>query len=163
MNAGEVAREAADRFYMARALELAEKAAALGEVPVGCVIAREGEPPSEQSIVAEAFNLRETAKSAAAHAEMLAIQRACERLGGWRLHMCGLYVTLEPCPMCAGAIVNARIKRVVFAAPDPKAGAFGSVMNLNSYPFNHKPEIIRGVMRAEAAALMGRFFRGLRK
>ena len=90
------------------------------------------------------------------------MQRACEVLGGWRLHGCTLYVTLEPCPMCAGAIVNARLDRVVFGASDPKAGAFGSVINLNAYPLNHKPEIIRGVLGAEASAQLGSFFKKLR-
>ena len=146
-----------DIFYMSCALELAKRAYALGETPVGCVIV------SEDKIIAEAFNLRETEGNAAAHAELLAIQLACSRLGGWRLHNCTLYVTLEPCAMCGGAIVNARIRRVVYAAPDPKAGAFGSVLNLNSYPLNHKPEIVSGVMRDESAQLLSEFFRGLRE
>lgn len=154
---------AADEFFMRRALELAARAAELGETPVGCVIARTGSPPSPQSIVAEAFNLRETDKNATAHAELLAIRKACETLGGWRLHGCTLYVTLEPCPMCAGAIVNARLDRVVFGAPDPKAGAMGSVINLCSYPLNHKPIVTRDVLRAECATLLSDFFRRLRE
>lgn len=161
-SAGSAKITPADEFYMRRALELAAKAAELGETPVGCVIARAGADFSAANIVAEAYNLRETAKSAAAHAELLAIQRACEVLSGWRLHGCTLYVTLEPCPMCAGAIVNARLDRVVFGASDPKAGAFGSVINLNSYPLNHKPEIISGVLRGEASAQLGEFFKKLR-
>ncbi len=146
-----------DEYFMRQALKLAKNAADLGEVPIGCVITR------DENVVASAYNLRETNKNAAAHAELLAIGQACEALGGWRLHGCTLYVTLEPCSMCAGAIVNARIDRVVFAAPDPKAGAFGSVINLSAYPLNHKPEITRGVLREEAAAMLGDFFRRLRE
>jgi tRNA(adenine34) deaminase len=156
------ATAAADEFYMRRALELASRAAELGETPVGCVIARTGAEHSPAGIVAEAFNLRETDKSAVAHAELLAIRKACEVLGGWRLHGCTLYVTLEPCPMCAGAIINARLDRVVFGAPDPKAGAMGSVINLCAYPFNHKPELTRDVLRPECAAQLADFFRRLR-
>jgi len=154
---------AADEYFMRRALALAARAAELGEAPIGCVIARTGAPPSPLSIVAEAYNLRETEKDATAHAELLAIKTACEALGGWRLHGCTLYGTLEPCPMCAGAIVNARLDRVVYGAPDPKAGAFGSVINLSSYPFNHKPAIARGVLRDECAKLLSSFFRRLRE
>jgi tRNA(adenine34) deaminase len=92
----------------------------------------------------------------------MAISRACERLGGWRLHKCELYVTLEPCPMCAGAIVNSRIKRVAYGAKDPKAGAFGTVLNLNDFPLNHKPEIVSGVKECECSALLSDFFKILR-
>lgn len=146
-----------DRIFMRRALELAAYAAKLGEVPVGAVIARNGE------IIAEGYNRRELDHSAAAHAELLAINSACERLGGWRLTGCTLYVTLEPCPMCAGAIVNSRISRVVAAAKDPKAGAFGSVLNLNFYPLNHRPKIEFGLCEAEASAQLRLFFAELRK
>lgn len=146
-----------DYYFMKRALVLAEQALNLGEVPVGAVIVCGDE------IISEAFNTRETERNALLHAEISAIDMACKKLGGWRLHMCDLYVTLEPCPMCAGAIVNARIKRVVFGAKDFKAGAFGSVINLNSYPLNHKPEIISGVFEQESQNLLRRFFADLRK
>lgn len=154
---------AADEYYMRRAMELAAHAAELGETPVGCVIARTGAQPCPESVVAEAFNLRETEKNAVAHAELLAVKKACEVLGGWRLHGCTLYVTLEPCPMCGGAIVNARLDRVVFGASDPKAGALGSVINLCSYPLNHKPAVTRGVLRDECSAQLAEFFRRLRE
>ncbi len=146
-----------DEIFMRRALELAKNAAELGEVPVGAVIVRNGE------IIAEGFNRREIDKNATAHAELIAINEACKKLGGWRLWQCELFVTLEPCPMCAGAIVNSRIKRVVSAAKDPKAGAFGSLINLNSYPLNHKPKLEFGLLEAEASALLRDFFSKLRK
>ena len=141
---------------MALALKEAQKAAAMGETPVGAAIVRDGE------VVAAAHNRREADGCAVAHAEILAIRAACAALGGWRLTRCTLYVTLEPCPMCAGAIVNARIPRVVFGASDPKAGCFGSVADFGLLPFNHKPEVLSGVMGEEAAALLKAFFRGLR-
>lgn len=146
-----------DEIFMRRALELAKNAAELGEVPVGAVIVRNGE------IIAEGFNRREIDKNATAHAELIAIDEACKKLGGWRLWQCELFVTLEPCPMCAGAIVNSRIKRVVSAAKDPKAGAFGSLINLNSYPLNHKPKLEFGLLETEASALLRDFFSKLRK
>lgn len=146
-----------DYNFMKRALVLAEQALNLGEVPVGALIVCDGE------IVSEAFNMRENGRNALLHAEISAIDEACNKLGGWRLHMCDMYVTLEPCPMCAGAIVNARIKRVIFGAKDSKAGAFGSVINLNAYPLNHKPEIINGVFEQESQYLLQRFFTDLRK
>ena len=146
-----------DQKFMLRAIELAEKAAELGEVPVGAVIVMDNE------IVAEAYNRRETDKNATAHAELLAIDAACKRLGGWRLHKCELFVTLEPCPMCAGAIVNSRIKRVVIGSKDAKAGAFGTLINLNFYPLNHKPEIEFGVCERESTALLQEFFAELRR
>ena len=145
-----------DRFYMEKALSLAAEAAAEGEVPVGCVIVRNGE------IVAEGRNCRETEKSALGHAEIQAIDAACKALGGWRLWDCTLYVTLEPCCMCAGAIINARIPRVVFGARDEKYGACGSVCDLFSMDFNHKPQVTAGVMEEESKALMEEFFRDLR-
>ena len=143
-------------YYMGLALKEAESSLALAEVPVGAVVVCEGE------VVAAAYNTRETDKNAIRHAEVTAISRACEKLGGWRLHKCELYVTLEPCPMCAGAIVNSRIKRVVYGAKDPKAGAFGTVLDLNSFPLNHKPEIVNGVREEECAALLSDFFKILR-
>ena len=141
-----------DIRFMKAALEEAKKAALLGEVPVGAVIVKDGE------IIARAHNMRETEKNALCHAEVMAINEACRRLGGWRLPGCTLYVTLEPCPMCSGAIVNSRIERVVYGAKDAKAGAFGSVMNFNFYPLNHKPEIITGVMADECANILTDFF-----
>ncbi len=146
-----------DEKYMRRALELADEAATLGEVPVGAVVVMDGE------IISEAYNRRETDKNATAHAELLAIDAACRKLGGWRLHRCDLYVTLEPCPMCAGAIVNSRIKRVIIGAKDAKAGALGSLINLNFYPLNHKPEVIFGVCEKEATENLQSFFRYLRE
>ena len=145
-----------DLFYMNRALELAKEAAAQGEVPVGCVIVRQGQ------IVAEGRNCRETEKTALGHAEIQAIDAACKALGGWRLWDCTLYVTLEPCPMCAGAIINARIPRVVYGAGDDKCGACGSVCNLFEMNFNHKPQVTTGVLEAESKALLEEFFRALR-
>ena len=145
-----------DQEFMDVALELAREAATEGEVPVGCVIVRNGE------IVGRGRNRRETGKTALGHAEIEAIAEACRNLGGWRLWECTLYVTLEPCPMCAGAIVNARIPRVVFGASDAKCGACGSVCDLFSMNFNHHPQITRGVREEEAAALLTEFFRNLR-
>ena len=143
-------------IYMGLALEEAKRSLELTEVPVGAVVVCEGE------VVAAAYNTRETDKNAVRHAEVTAISRACEKLGGWRLHKCELYVTLEPCPMCAGAIVNSRIKKVVYGAKDPKAGAFGTVLDLNDFPLNHKPEIVSGVREAECASLLSDFFKALR-
>ena len=144
-------------LYMQKALELAREAALEGEVPVGCVIVRNGE------IVATGRNRRETAKTALGDAEIEAIGAACEKLGGWRLWDCTLYVTLEPCPMCAGAIVNARIPTVVFGASDDKCGACGSVCDLFSMDFNHHPQVVKGVCQEEAAALLTDFFKDLRE
>ena len=148
---------ARDERYMRHALELAKKAAELGEVPVGAVVVR------GDKVISEAYNLRETGKNALAHAELMAMDKACDALGGWRLDGCELYVTLEPCPMCAGAIINSRISRVVFAAKDARAGALGSLINLDRYPFNHHPEIVSGVLGAEAAGLLRDFFGKLRE
>ena len=145
-----------DAFYMRLALEEARAAAARGEVPVGAVIVRGDE------VLASCGNRREELKNALAHAEADAIRLACEKLGGWRLPGCELFVTMEPCPMCAGAIVNARLPRVVIAARDARAGAFGSVLNLNFYPLNHKPEIVFGVEEEAAVAVLRAFFRGKR-
>lgn len=142
---------------MLRAIELAQKAAELDEVPVGAVVVKDSE------IVGEGFNRRETGKNALAHAELEAIDSACKRLGGWRLHQCELYVTLEPCPMCTGAIINSRLKKVVFGAYDPKAGSVGSVVNLCDLPYNHKPEIQGGFMQEECSSLLTEFFARLRE
>ena len=145
-----------DAFYMEQALALARQAAREGEVPVGCVIVRKGE------IVGRGRNRRETDKSALAHAELEAIAQANQALGGWRLWDCTLYVTLEPCPMCAGAILNARIPRVVYGARDEKYGACRSVCSLFDMNFNHHPAVEGGVLEQEAAQLMQDFFRQLR-
>lgn len=145
-----------DYELMGAALAEAEKAAALGEVPVGAVVARHGE------IVAAAHNTRETEKNAVHHAELLAIDAACRALGGWRLWECDLFVTLEPCPMCAGAILNARIPRVVYGASDRKAGAVRSVCGLFDMAFNHHPAVEAGVLEEECAELLREFFRDLR-
>lgn len=134
----------------------AEKAASMDEVPVGAVIVRKINGTEE--IIASSHNTRETLKNALNHAEILAIDAACKKTGSWRLLNCTLYVTLEPCPMCAGAIINARIPRVVFGAKDPKAGAFGSVMNLNYYPLNFKPEVVFGVLSGECSNKLKNYF-----
>ena len=146
-----------DLELMQCALAEARKAAALGEVPVGAVVARNGE------VVAAAHNTRESGKNATQHAELMAIDAACRALGGWRLWQCELFVTLEPCPMCAGAIINARIKRVVYGAKDSKAGACGSIANLFEMDFNHRPILKSGVLEQESAALLSEFFQNLRK
>lgn len=145
-----------DQFYMEQALALAREAADEGEVPVGCVIVQDGR------IVGRGRNRRERGKSALAHAELEAIADACAALGGWRLWQATLYVTLEPCPMCAGAIINARLPRVVFGARDSKAGSVGSVVDLFALPYNHRPEVTSGVAEDECAALLRDFFRTLR-
>lgn len=145
-----------DEIFMAEAIALAKEAAQAGEVPVGCVIVRGNE------IVGRGRNRREETKSALAHAEIAAIAEACRNLGGWRLWECTLYVTLEPCSMCAGAILNARIPRVVYGASDSKFGAVNSVCSLFSMEFNHHPQVTAGVMEAECGALMQDFFRDLR-
>ena len=148
--------EERDLIFMKLALEQAKEAAALGEVPIGAVVVRGSE------VVSTAYNLRETEKNALFHAELLAIDRACKKLGGWRLHECELYVTLEPCPMCAGAIINARIKRVVYGAEDPKAGCCGTLLDLFDCGFNHRPAVERGVLQEESAKLLRAFFKKLR-
>jgi len=146
-----------DTVFMDAALELAAQAAAEGEVPVGCVIVRKGE------IVGRGRNRRESEKTALGHAEIEAISEACRNLGGWRLWECTLYVTLEPCPMCAGAIINARIPRVVYGASDDKCGACGSVCDLFSMEFNHHPQVSTGVREEESRALLTQFFQNLRQ
>ncbi|MBQ2301623.1 MAG: tRNA adenosine(34) deaminase TadA [Oscillospiraceae bacterium] len=146
-----------DEEYMREALSLAEKAFELGEVPVGAVAVWEGK------IVGRGMNLRETDKNALRHAEIMAIDEACKNLGGWRLWKCDLYVTLEPCPMCAGAIINSRVKRVIYGASDPKAGSCGSLTNLFEMPYNHKPEVVSGVLEKECSEILSRFFARLRE
>ncbi len=152
-----VVREAADRHFMRLAITQAGKALALGEVPIGCVIVREGQ------VISRGYNRRNTDHTTLAHAEMTAIKKACARTGDWRLDNCTLYCTLEPCPMCAGAIEQARIGRVVIGAPSDKSGCAGSVLNiLENDAFNHKAEVVRGVMIEECRALLKSFFRSLR-
>ncbi len=136
--------------YMKAALRLAQKAAEEGEVPVGAVVVCEGK------IVAAAGTAGRP-KNALHHAEIEAIEKACRKLGGWRLHKCDLYVTLEPCPMCAGAIINARIKTVYYGAPDPKAGSCGTLVDLFALPYNHRPTVVSGVMEEACAAILRDF------
>ena len=145
-----------DLYFMGQALALAREAAAEGEVPVGCVIVL------GDRIVGRGRNHRERDKSALAHAEIEAIAEACKELGGWRLWQCTLYVTLEPCAMCAGAILSARIPRVVYGASDKKFGAVSSVCSLFSMNFNHHPEVEAGIREEECAALLTEFFQNLR-
>jgi len=145
-----------DNSFMKIAIEEAKKSAAEGEVPVGAVVVCNGE------VISTGRNRREESKNALAHAEIEAIDGACRKMGGWRLFMCDLYVTLEPCTMCAGAIINARIKRVVFGAKDPKAGAFGSILDINNLPLNHKTATVGSVMEKECSVLLSEFFAGLR-
>ena len=144
------------RDYMRRALELAAQAAAEGDVPVGCVIVRDGE------IIGQGRNRREENGDATAHAELEAIRDACRRAGGWRLHRCTMYVTLEPCPMCAGGIINSRIETVRYGMRDEKAGACGSVLNLFEERFNHHPRLYRGPLEEECRAQLQEFFLDLR-
>ena len=163
-------------FYMYEALVEAQKAFDADEVPIGCVIVRDffdardattardfsnphGASTACDAIIARAFNKRNALKNALAHAEITAIHQACQQIGDWRLEDCTLYVTIEPCPMCAGAIIQARIPRVVFGAKNAKAGCAGSILNLLSEPrFNHQPTVIPGVLEEECGALMSKFF-----
>ena len=145
-----------DQKFMQEAIKLAHLAALEGEVPVGAVVVKDGE------IVGAGRNRREQDKQALAHAEIEAIAQACRTLGGWRLSGCELYVTLEPCPMCAGAIINARLDAVHFGAADPKAGSCGTLTNLFEIPYNHKPVCTAGLCGEECAALLTDFFRRLR-
>lgn len=141
-----------DMFYMSKALKEAALAAEHGDVPVGAVVVCDGK------IIAKAHNEREKNGMATAHAELLAIEEACRVKGSWRLSDCTLYVTLEPCPMCAGAIVNSRLGKVVFGAKDARAGALGSLIDLKNYPLNHKPQCLSGVMERECADILRIFF-----
>ena len=147
-----------DIKFIREALILAKQAAEQGEIPVGALVVN-----SEGEIISSAYNLRETQKNATAHAEILAIEKACSVLGGWRLQGCTLYVTLEPCPMCAGALVNSRIDRVVFGAYDMQAGCCGSVVDFNAYPFNHAFEITGGILEKECREVLTEFFKKRRK
>ncbi|WP_029191026.1 tRNA adenosine(34) deaminase TadA [Ornithinibacillus scapharcae] len=147
-----------DAFYMQLAIEQAEKAREIDEVPIGAVIVYEDE------VIATGYNVREHSQDTLSHAELIAIQQANQKIGSWRLEDCTLYVTLEPCPMCAGAIVQSRIKRVVFGAFDPKAGCAGTLMNLlEEERFNHQAEVTAGVLEKECSELLTNFFKALRK
>lgn len=145
-----------DKDFMQAALSLARQAAAEGEVPVGAVVVRDGE------IVGTGRNRREGDKNALAHAEIEAIEAACRTIKGWRLWECEMFVTLEPCPMCAGAVINSRLKRLVFGAYDKKSGSCSSVINLFDLPYNHRPEVIGGFMAQECAEELSSFFAKLR-
>ena len=146
-----------DEYFMRLALKEAELAKKKDEVPVGAVIVREGR------VIAKAHNLRERKKDPCAHAEHIAIRKAAKRLGGWRLTGCTLYVTLEPCPMCAGSIINCRLPRVVYGAKDPKAGAMGSVYNLNEGKLNHTSELISGVLAEDCSGILKDYFKEKRQ
>ncbi len=145
--------------FMERAIELARQAADEGEVPVGAVVVKK----STGEIIGEGRNMRETGKNALAHAEIIAINNACKKLGGWRLPDCAIYVTLEPCPMCCGAVINARIDDVIFGAYDLKSGSAVSVQSIFELPYNHRPTVKGGVMETECSALLSDFFKNLRK
>ncbi|WP_342541403.1 tRNA adenosine(34) deaminase TadA [Heyndrickxia sp. FSL K6-6286] len=148
----------ADEYFMKLAISEAKKAEEKCEVPIGAVVVLNGE------VIATAHNLRESTQNAITHAEILAIQKACERIGSWRLEDAELYVTLEPCPMCSGAIILSRIKKVIFGAHDPKAGCAGTLMNLlDDQRFNHQSEVVSGVLENECSVLLSDFFRNIRK
>ncbi len=146
-----------DEYFMRLALEEAKKARSENEVPIGAVVVRNG------CVVGTGYNRREYGKNALYHAELLAIHDACQKLGGWRLWECELYVTLEPCPMCAGAIINSRIRRVIYGCEDMKAGSVCSVLHMFDLPYNHKPAVLGSVLREECSAMLSDFFRELRK
>ncbi len=152
-----MSKEKNHEYFMRAALRRAKTAGEHMETPVGAVIVKDGK------IIAGGRNLRETKKNALCHAEIAAINAACKKLSGWRLCGCDIYVTLEPCPMCAGAIINSRLENVYYGAPDLKAGSFGSVCNFNDLPYNHKPEIHPGVMEKQCSELLSGFFKKLRK
>lgn len=142
-----------DEAYMMEAIALAAEAEAIDEVPVGALCVKDGR------VISRAYNTRETSRCATHHAEVLAIERACEALGGWRLPGVTLYVTMEPCAMCAGAIINARIERVVYGAPDRRFGAFGSLIDLAKVPLNHTPEVVGGVLGEKCAEILSSYFK----
>lgn len=146
-----------DEYFMKFALDNAKIAELQGEVPVGAIIVKDAK------IISQGQNRRERGKNALYHAEIEAINSACKLLGGWRLCNCEIFVTLEPCPMCTGAIINSRIKRVVFGAYDKKSSACGSLINLFNYPFNHKPQVVGGIMEKDCSNILSNFFTNLRK
>lgn len=147
-----------DEKYMKEAIKQGKKAGIIGDVPIGCVIVK------DDKIIAKSYNQRNKKKTTLAHAELLAIEKASKKLGDWRLEECTMYVTLEPCQMCAGAIVQARISKVVIGAMNPKAGCAGSVLNiLQEDAFNHQVEIEKGILEEECSHMMSEFFRQLRQ
>ena len=146
-----------DEKFMKEAIKQAKKAEAIGDVPIGCVIVHDGK------IIARGYNKRNKDKTVLAHAELLAMKKACKKLGDWRLCGCTIYVTLEPCPMCAGAIINSRIERVVYGAKDEKAGSVGSLINLFAVGYNHTPIVTVGVMEKECGDILSNFFKNKRK
>lgn len=146
-----------DEEFMYLAVEQAKKAYEINEVPIGAVVIKDGK------VVGAGYNRRETGKNALYHAELMAIDEACRKLGGWRLWQCELYVTLEPCPMCAGAIINSRLKRIVYGCEDYKSGSVKSVVNLFELPYNHRPEYIGGVLSDVCSQMLTDFFRELRE
>ncbi|MBS1325126.1 MULTISPECIES: tRNA adenosine(34) deaminase TadA [Porcipelethomonas] len=148
-----------DEAYMQIALELARQAYEINEVPVGAIVVKK----STGKIIGKGYNRREIDKNPLAHAEIAAIKQAAETLGGWRLLDCDIYVTLEPCPMCCGAIINSRIERVIFGAFDSKSGSVESIINMFDLPFNHKPKIVSGIMQKECSEILSDFFTELRK
>ena len=150
--------KAEDEKYMKEAIKQAKKAAKIGDVPIGCVLVKDGE------IIARGYNRRNADKTVLSHAEVTSIKRACKKEGDWRLEECTMYITLEPCQMCAGAIVQARIPRVVIGCRNPKAGCAGSILNLLNVPaFNHQVELTEGILQEECSTLLKEFFRKLRK
>ena len=152
-----MARMTQEERYMREAIRLAKKAAALKEVPIGCVIVYDGK------IIGRGYNRRTIDKNVLAHAEIVAIRKACRVLGDWRLEDCALFVTLEPCPMCTGAIINARVGEVVYGAKEENTGSCGSVINLFEENYGHKPRVYGSVLKEECAAVMREFFEKLRK
>lgn len=148
-----------DEAYMQIALELARQAYEINEVPVGAIVVKK----LTGKIIGKGYNRREIDKNPLAHAEIAAIKQAAETLGGWRLLDCDIYVTLEPCPMCCGAIINSRIERVIFGAFDSKSGSVESIINMFDLPFNHKPKIVSGIMQKECSEILSDFFTELRK
>lgn len=151
-----MATEFSDEYFMEKALEEAKKSELEAEVPIGAVIV------FENQIISTGRNKRETTKNALHHAEIEAIYKACKKLNRWRLIGCSIYVTLEPCPMCAGAIINSRIEKVVYGTGDPKAGSCGTVVNLFDLPYNHKPIVVKDILKTECSSILTEFFKKLR-
>lgn len=151
-----MATEFSDEYFMKKALEEAKKSELEAEVPIGAVIV------FENQIISTGRNKRETTNNALHHAEIEAIYKACKKLNRWRLIGCSIYVTLEPCPMCAGAIINSRIEKVVYGTSDPKAGSCGTVVNLFDLPYNHKPIVVKDILKAECSSILTEFFKKLR-
>lgn len=151
-----MATEFSDEYFMEKALEEAKKSELEAEVPIGAVVV------FENQIISTGRNKRETTNNALHHAEIEAIYKACKKLNRWRLIGCSIYVTLEPCPMCAGAIINSRIEKVVYGTDDPKAGSCGTVINLFDLPYNHKPIVVKDILKTECSSILTEFFKKLR-